>query len=82
MPHVSRHPALPKAEFFTIEHDENSPSCWSRQLALPNGVDAVLNGDRSQWYWMRLPDGELVLACYPQEGPNGTYLQTEQWRDI
>ena len=69
------------------EHYYNLPNdgesvWWSRQLAVPDAVDCVLNGDRSPWYFIRLPDGELVLATYPQEGSNGTYLQTEQWRTI
>lgn len=34
---------------------------------------------RSHWLWIRLPDGGLVLACYPQ---GDTYFSTEQWRTI
>ena len=34
---------------------------------------------RSTWVWIRLPDGDLVLAVYPQ---GDTYFSTEQWRTI
>ena len=70
---------ISKEEYYPLDEDGSG---WARQLVPPDGVDCVLNGDRSPWYWIRLPDGDLVLACYPQEGPNGTYLQTEQWRTI
>ena len=71
---------ISKEEYYPL--DEDGTRGWIRQLAPLDGVNCVLNGDRSPWYWIRLPDGDLVLACYPQEGPNGTYLQTEQWRTI
>lgn len=43
-------------------------------------VEKILNapeGDddgRSQWYWIRLSNGDLVMACYPH---GDTYLETE-----
>lgn len=37
------------------------------------------NDGRSKWVWIRLPDGDLVLATYPQ---GDTYFSTEQWRTI
>ena len=40
----------------------------------------VDTGDgRSHWVWIRLPDGDLVLATYPQ---GDTYFATEHWRMI
>lgn len=58
------------------------------QSAPQEAVDYVLKqrvGDdnyhdgRSHWVWIRLPDGDLVLATYPQ---GDTYFSTEQWRTI
>lgn len=69
---------MPAEHYNTDDNDEGH--YWSRELAVPEAVDCVLNGDRSPWYFIRLPDGDLVLATYPQEGPNGTYCHTEQWR--
>ena len=55
------------------------------EVAPQEGVDYVLKqptdtGEgKSIWLWIRLPDGDLVLATYPQ---GDTYEQTEQWRTI
>jgi hypothetical protein len=44
-------------------------------------IEAVLAADpssedgRSQWVWIRLPNGDLVLALYPQ---GDTYFETEE----
>lgn len=74
---------MTKAEYYTdYPENDGAPIHWARQPATPDAVDCVLNGDKSPWYFIRLPNGDLVLAVYPQEGPNGTYLQTEQWRTI
>lgn len=40
----------------------------------------VESGDgRSQWFWLRLATGDLVLATYPQ---GDTYFETEADRTI
>ncbi len=72
----------PKPEHYHQTADDEGTVYWARQLALADGVDCVLNGDKSPWYWIRLPDGDLVLAVYPQEGDHSTYCETEQWRNI
>ena len=36
--------------------------------------DAVLGFARSQWVWLRFPDGTLALATFPQDD---TYSATE-----
>lgn len=47
----------------------------------PGPVAQVLNatvgtGDgRSEWYWIRLADGTLALACFPQ---GETYMALEE----
>lgn len=47
---------------------------------LSQPVETEDNHDgRSKWLWLRLPDGDLVLACYPQ---GDTYFATEHWRTI
>jgi hypothetical protein len=39
-------------------------------------IDASVNtgNGRSHWYWVRLVNGDLMLACYPQ---GDTYFDTE-----
>ena len=43
--------------------------CWD---ANEDFVNAVLNAEvdtgegRSQWYWIRLPNGDLLLGTFPQ----------------
>jgi hypothetical protein len=55
------------------------------QDAPKEAVDIVINATletndgRSQWVWIRLPDGDLVLAVYPQ---GDTYFATEHLRSI
>lgn len=73
---------MPEAEHFNEVAEDTGTVYWSRQLAVPDAVDCVLNGNRSPWYFIRLPGGDLVLACYPQEGDKSTYLETERWRTI
>lgn len=47
---------------------------------LKQPIETETNRDgRSCWLWIRLPDGDLVLACYPQ---GDTYFSTEHWRTI
>lgn len=52
---------------------ENAPQ-EAVDYVLAQGVEG-----RSQWVWIRLPDGELVLAVYPQDD---CYFSTEHWRSI
>jgi len=63
---------------------EDSDEPWAGyqvQTAPPDAVNYVLGNDvvRSQWVWIRLPDGDLVLAVYPQ---GDAYFSTEHWRSI
>ena len=57
----------------------------SIQDAKPKHVKLVLDADensqdgRSQWVFLRLPNGDLVLAVYPQ---GDTYFATEDGREI
>lgn len=74
-----------KAESFPIEDGQTH---WQEEpapreaveyiLAQPIGGDGKYDG-RSHWVWIRLPDGDLVLATYPQ---GDTYMSTEHWRTI
>ena len=73
---------MAKAEHFHEQADDEGSVYWAREPATPDAVECIFHGDKSRWYFIRLPNGDLVLATYPQEGPNGTYLQTEQWRTI
>ena len=34
---------------------------------------------RSQWLWVRFPNGDLMLGCFPQ---GDTYFATEKYRDL
>lgn len=58
---------------------------FARQIAPREAVDLVLStkigaeDGRSEWYFIRLPNGDLVLATYPC---GDTYFATEQWRSI
>lgn len=55
---------------------------WQVENAPQSAVDYVLSLDetgRSQWVWIRLPGGDLVLAVYPQDDG---YFSTEHWRTI
>lgn len=58
---------------------------FARQRAPAEAVEAMLfakEGDddgRSEWYFIRLPNGDLVFATYPH---GDTYFATEQWRQI
>lgn len=47
-------------------------------LSQPTETDQQHDG-RSRWVWIRLPNGDLALACYPQ---GDTYFHTEHWRSI
>lgn len=47
--------------------------------AKPADVNFTLNGDTSDWYWLRLPNGDLVLATYPT---GDTYENLVQVRKI
>lgn len=50
------------------------------QEANPDVAKIVLDADtsgnngRSCWYWLRLANGDLMLACFPQ---GDTYIATE-----
>lgn len=69
---------------FTLEPEETH---WAYEPAPQEAVDYVLkqpinpdnNDGRSNWVWIRLPHGDLVLAVFPQ---GDTYFSTEEWRTI
>lgn len=56
-----------------MHDDEDNPGYAYCVLATDRQVQAVLacndtesrNG-RSPWYWMTMPNGDQILACYPQ----------------
>lgn len=61
---------------------------YQQQPAPKEAVDYVLSqplatkdfhDGRSEWMWIRLPDGDLILGVYPQ---GDTYFSTEEWRTI
>lgn len=58
---------------------------FARQRATKAGVDCVLNSPvhlldgRSEWFFIRLPNGDLVLATYPR---GDTYFETELHRSV
>lgn len=63
----------------TLSAEENT---YQVQNAPDDAVKFMLGlGEegRSQWVWIRLPDGDLVLAVYPQDD---AYFSTKQWRSI
>ena len=48
-------------------------------VALVLAADETSNDGRSQWVWVRLPSGDLVLGVYPQ---GDTYFATEDNRSV
>jgi hypothetical protein len=71
----------------TGEYEVSDPETRERVTlyisnASPESVATVLAADehaedgdaRSQWVWLRTPNGDLVLAVFPQDG---TYFATE-----
>lgn len=66
------------------DDDEGSPGervIGVMRPASPESVEAVLSADendddgRSQFFWLRLSNGDLVLATFPQ---GETYMKTER----
>ncbi len=48
------------------------PASWDSVMTVLKGDD---DGDgRSEWLWVRFPNGDLMLACYPQ---GECYFNTE-----
>jgi hypothetical protein len=77
---------MAKAEFCIGESDYKH-GYW-QEPAPKQAVEYVLkqrlatktyHDGRSRWMWIRLPDGDLVLAIYPQ---GDTYFKTDQWHTI
>ncbi len=74
-----------KPSEFMPNDDEWEAKGMYRQEAEREAVDTVLNAQvghidgRSEWFFLRLPTGDLVLATYPR---GDTYLATVQWRSI
>lgn len=67
------------------DDDDDVNSGTQIETAPKEAVEYVLAADEnsldgcSQWVWVRLPNGDLVLGVFPQ---GDTYLSTEQWRSI
>lgn len=65
----------------TYDDDDPSRVIASIHPASPDIVEKVLAADqtsddgRSQWVWLRLPNGDLILGVYPQ---GDTYLECEE----
>jgi hypothetical protein len=59
---------------------EGRPVAWSIKPASAESVVTVLDASpddedgRSNWVWLHLPNGDLVLALFPQ---GDTYMLTE-----
>jgi len=75
------------AKFKEFIEGEDANGYW-QEPAPQEAVDYILkqpiqckgnNDGRSKWMWIRLPDGDLVLAVYPQ---GDTYFSTEHLRTI
>jgi hypothetical protein len=50
-------------------------SASQSSMAIVLAADPESPEGRSQWVWVRLPDGDLILGLYPQ---GDTYFATEQ----
>jgi hypothetical protein len=68
------------AKQYQVGEDDDGPLFITLKPASAESVATVLaasEGDpegRSEWLWVRLPDGGLVLGVYPQ---SDTYMATE-----
>lgn len=66
-------------------HDDDTPAIWQLQPASAEAVaDTLAQNEndpdgRSEWLWVRLPNGDLILGVYPQ---GDTYLAHEMEREI
>jgi hypothetical protein len=66
---------------YTYDDDDTSRVIATIHPASPHIVDRVLAADptsedgRSQWVWVRLPNGDLILGVFPQ---GDTYLECEE----
>ena len=55
------------------------------QPASKEAIDYIMNlpigndSGKSEWRFIRMPDGTLVFGCYPK---GDDYLMTEKWRNI
>lgn len=73
------------ADTFHAHDPEDGVGGFRVQTAPQEAVDYVLKADpetldgRSQWVWIRLSNGDLILGLFPQ---GDTYLSTEHWRTI
>lgn len=77
-----------KAEWIECDKETYPHFGYWQEPAPKAAVDYILqqkeetesfSDGRSQWIWIRLPDGDLVLAVYPQ---GDTYFATEHWCTI
>lgn len=65
--------------WFTGDEPEDK-TLVSRHPANPDYVKRVIDTEtdtdegRSEWFWIRLANGDLILGCYPQ---GETYLACE-----
>ena len=77
-------------QYFEPIIEEGKPTGWWEEPAPLEAVEYMLKqkinlhqendfDGRSHWVWIRLPDGDLVLAFYPQ---GDAYFSTEHWQSI
>lgn len=58
----------------------NEPHIIRIKPASQKSIDIIMKSDetsmdgRSNWLWLRLPDGDLIFGCYPE---GDTYFATE-----
>ncbi len=55
----------------TVEHEIPTPVAWvhpASKKSVQRVLDATTDGNngRSNWVWVRLPNGDLILGVYPQ----------------
>jgi hypothetical protein len=72
------------AKSYNLIEDSDGATHVNIKPASPESVETVLAADeddeddedgRSEWLWVRLPNGDLILGVYPQ---GDTYLVTER----
>lgn len=50
-----------------------------RAVAVVLAADEAHDDGRSQWLWVRFPNGDLMLGTFPQ---GDTYFETEVGREV
>lgn len=62
-----------------LEGDIQRQSCKEETAKRIANLPAHGSDNRSQWYYFRLPDGDLIMGFYPH---GNTYFSTENERTI